>query len=128
MACTLHAGTASKPSAAPHPASRAALQVGLANLGDASASVTVTLASGLVATELPRDEWVLVGGGASPRDLLTRKVRLNGAPLASSGGVVPPLQPRRRSNGSEPFVAPPKSIAFLRFEHVPAACAEVVSV
>ena len=97
------------------------MQVGLANLGDASASVTVTLASGLVATELPRDEWVLVGGGASTRDLLTRKVRLNGAPLASSGGVVPPLHPRRRSNSSEPFLAPPKSIAFLRFEHVPVA-------
>ena len=105
---------------------RPCLQVGLANLGDASASVTVTLASGLVATQLPRDEWVLVGGGASARDLLTRKVRLNGAPLASSGGVVPPLHPRHRSNGSEPFLAPPKSIAFLRFAHVPAACAEVV--
>ena len=44
----------------------------------------------------------------------------------ASGGVVPPLHPRHRSNGSEPFVAPPKSIAFLRFAHVPAACAEVV--
>lgn len=96
--------------------------MGLANLGDAPAPATVTLASGFVATELPRDEWVLVGGGASPRDLLTRKVRLNGAPLASSGGVVPPLRPRR-SNSTGPFVAPPKSIAFLRFEHVPAACA-----
>lgn len=96
--------------------------MGLANLGDASASVTVTLASGFVATELPRDEWVLVGGGASPRDLFTRKVRLNGAPIASTGGVVPQLQPRHR-NSTEPFIAPPKSIAFLRFEHVPAACA-----
>lgn len=98
--------------------------MGLANLGEAPALVTITLATGLVATERPRDEWVLMGGGASSRDLITRKIRLNGAPLASSGGVVPLLRPRR-SNSTDPFLAPPKSIAFLRFEHVPEACARL---
>ena len=95
------------------------LVVALANLGDAAASVIVQLSSGAVATGQYRDEWVLTGEGD---DLLTRRVRLNGAPLASSGGRVPPTPPRK-SNSTDPVVAPPKSIVFARFEQVPAACA-----
>ena len=51
-----------------------------------------------------------------------RSVSANpGARVASSSGLVPRLPPRR-ANGTV-YVAPPKSVAFLRFETVPAACA-----
>tara|TARA_B110001452_G_scaffold243905_1_gene227613 strand:- start:786 stop:2348 length:1563 start_codon:yes stop_codon:yes gene_type:complete len=97
------------------------LVVALANLGTAAASVVVQLSSGAVVTEQRRgrEEWVLTGDGD---DLLTRQVLLNGAPIASSGGDVPPTPPRR-SNSTDPIVAPPHSIVFARFEQVPAACA-----
>ena len=64
---------------------------------------------------------MLTSGGTAPDDLLSRRVRLNGARVASSSGLVPRLPPRR-ANGTV-YVAPPKSVAFLRFETVPAACA-----
>lgn len=95
------------------------LVVALANLGTAAASVVVQLSSGPVVTEQRRDEWLLTG---ESDDLLTRQVRLNGELLTSSGGNVPPTPPRK-SNSTDPISAPPHSIAFVRFEQVPAACA-----
>lgn len=98
------------------------LVVGVANVGDEAASVIVQLASGPTVTEQPRDEWVLTSGGANATDMLSRSVKLNNQPVASVGGFVPPLPPRR-SESTDPFHAPPLSVAFLRFAHVPAACA-----
>ena len=65
-----------------------------------------------------REQWVLE---AAESDLLTRKAKLNGLPLESVGGVVPPL-PAVAGNATELFVAPPKSVAFLRYEFFPLVC------
>ena len=93
------------------------LVVGVANMGDVEAMVDVQLSSGKSTVNQTHDQWVLEAG---ENKLLTRKVKLNGNPIASVGGQVPPLPPRR---STEPFVAPPLSVAFLRFEELlPGAC------
>eukprot|EP00966_Prymnesium_polylepis_P226820 5247810-Prymnesium_polylepis.1 len=68
-----------------------------------------------------REEWVLQAGGAAG-DLLTRDVLLNGARLASVGGVVPPLPPLE-ARARDAFTAPARSVSFLRYPTlVPHAC------
>lgn len=94
------------------------LVVGIANLADQEAAVSLHLSSKADISEQPRDEWVLEPG---EDNLLTRQVKLNGNPVSSTAGVIPPLPPRE-SDG--PFVAPPKSISFLRHKSMaPKACA-----
>lgn len=92
------------------------LIVGVANLGGRAASVEIQNLG--FSSAAVREQWVLE---AAESDLLTRKAKLNGLPLESVGGIVPPLPPVA-GNATELFLAPPQSVAFLRYEFFPLVC------
>lgn len=102
-----------------------ALVLGFAHLGTAPLALDLKLESGMPlgapGGNSARQEWVLESG--TPGDMLSRRVTLNGALVASEGGVVPELPPRE-ADAASAFTAPAQSLGFLRFPDLtPRACA-----